>query len=112
MKEIHCQEPWFSKIKNGHKTVEGRKFSQKYASLKPGEIVRFHCDNNSFLTEVIKIVPYKSLEEYLDIEGFENVLPGVKTFEEAVDVYLGFNNNENVYHAGGFLAIHIKTLDA
>lgn len=109
MKEIHCQEPWFSKIKNGLKTIEGRKFSDKYASLKPGEILRFYCENNSFLTEVVKVVPYRSVEEYLDTEGFENVLPGTKTFEEALDIYLGFHNNET-NHPGGFLAIHIKTL--
>lgn len=110
MKEIHCQEPWFSKIKNGLKTVEGRKFSDKYASLKPGEIVKFHCENNSFLTEVIKVIPYRSIEEYLHIEGFENVLPGIKTFEEALDVYLGFSSNGNTNHPGGFLAIHVKKL--
>ena len=110
MKEIHCQEPWFSKIKNGLKTIEGRKFSEKYASLKPGEIVRFHCDDNSFLTEVVKVVPYNSLEEYLHIEGVENVLPGIKSFEEALEIYLGFNSNENATFNGGFLAIHIKKL--
>lgn len=110
MKEIQCQEPWFSKIKKGLKTVEGRKFSDKYASLKPGEIVRFHCADNSFLTEVVKVIPYQSLEEYLHVEGFEKVLPGIESFQEAIDVYLGFNNNDNVNYTGGFLAIHIKIL--
>jgi ASC-1-like (ASCH) protein len=108
MKEIHCQEPWFSKIKNGFKKVEGRKFSSKYASLTPGELLKFYCGQDSFVTEVIKVVKYPSLEEYLATEGFEKALPGAQSFQEAVNIYLEFNNRDALEKAGGFLAIHIK----
>jgi ASC-1-like (ASCH) protein len=111
MKEIHCKEPWFSKIKQGYKTVEGRKFSNKFASLKSGEILKFYSDSDSFLTQVIKVVPYKSLDEYLHKEGISKVLPGVENFQEALDIYLGFNSQEDLESASGFLAIHIKVIE-
>lgn len=111
MKEIHCEEPWFTKIKQGVKTVEGRKFSNKLASLKSGEILKFCCANNSLLTQVVKVVPYKSIDEYLHSEGFSKVLPGIESFQEALDVFLGYNNNEGQDTSGGFLAIHIKVME-
>jgi ASC-1-like (ASCH) protein len=111
MKEIHCEEPWFTKIKQGIKTVEGRKFSNKFASLKSGEILKFCCDSQSFLTQVVKVVPYKSLDAYLHSEGISKVLPGIENFHEALEVYLGYNTNEDLDAAGGFLAIHIKVME-
>lgn len=111
MNEIHCQDPWFSKIRDGVKKIEGRKNCEKYASLQPGEVVKFYCDQKSFLAEVVKVVKYPNLEDYLTIEGIENALPGVKSFNEAVDIYLGFNSREKLNKAGGFLAIHINVID-
>ena len=111
MKRIHCQEPWFSKIKQGLKTVEGRKFSAKYASLHPGEIIEMHCDTGSFLVEVLKVITYKSVEEYLHSEGFDRVLPGIASFEHALEVYLQYNSRDELKTAGGFLALHLKLLD-
>jgi len=108
MIKIHCQEPWFSKIKNGIKKIEGRKYSPKYASLQPGEIVAFYNDQDSFLVEVVKIVTYETLEDYLTTEGIQNALPGIASFDDAVNVYLGFNSREVLRAANGFLAIHVK----
>lgn len=104
---IHCQEPWFSKIRAGLKTVEGRKFNAKYANLKPGDLLEFYCGSDSFLTEVVAVTIYKSLEEYLEKEGLQNVLPGVHSFEDAVQVYLQYSTREEL-DAGGFLGIHVR----
>jgi len=61
MLRIHCQEPWFSKIRSGLKKVEGRKHNNKYFQLKPGDLLEFYCDEKSFLTEVIEVKAYKLL---------------------------------------------------
>lgn len=110
--KIHCQEPWFSEIKHGRKTVEGRKLSSKYANLKPDQIVRFYCGDDSFEVKIVKVVLYKSLEEYLLVEGVEKVLPGIVSVEDAVNVYLQYNSREELEKAGGFLAIHFKVINA
>jgi len=109
--KMHCQEPWFSEIKHGRKTVEGRKLSHKYSNLKPDQIVRFYCCDDSFEVKIVKIVQYKSLEEYLLIEGVEKVLPGIESFEDAVNVYLQYNSCEELEKAGGFLAVHLKVIN-
>lgn len=110
MLRIHCQEPWFSKIRSGLKKVEGRKFHDKYSNLCPGDLLEFYCDGESFLTEVTSIKYYKTLEEYLTIEGYQNVLPGVASFEDAIDMYLQYNSREDLLKAGSFLGIHIKII--
>jgi ASC-1-like (ASCH) protein len=112
MHEIHCQEPWFSKIRSGIKKVEGRKYSAKYSALQSGEILKFYCNQESFLAEVVKVIRYSNLEKYLTAEGITNVLPGVKSYSEALEIYLGFNTNEKIQQAGGFLAIHLKIIPA
>ncbi len=110
--KIHCQEPWFSAIKYGRKTVEGRKLSPKYANLKPGQTVRFYCGSDSFNVQIIKVVKYQTLEQYLQTEGFSNVLPGVVCLEDALKVYLQYNSKEALEKAGGFLAIHLKVINS
>ena len=110
--KMHCQEPWFSAIKHGRKTVEGRKLSPKYANLKPDQTVHFYCDDDSFELKIVKVVQYKSLEDYLLIECVEKVLPGIASFEDAVNVYLQYNSREELAKAGGFLAIHLKVFNA
>lgn len=108
MQRIHCEEPWFSKIKDGSKTVEGRKFSAKYCALRPGDTLEFFCEGDSFLTEVVEVKHYQTLEEYLSAEGYQNVLPGINSFADALEVYLQYNSREDLNVAGGFLGIHVK----
>lgn len=105
---VHCQEPWFSKIKSGVKRIEGRKYSPKYSGLKTGELLEFYCNTQNFIAEVIEVKSYKTLEEYLKTEGYQYALPGVNSFQEAVEVYLQYNSREELNKADGFLAIHIK----
>ncbi|HCI48460.1 MAG TPA: hypothetical protein DEZ09_01220 [Holosporales bacterium] len=105
---IHCQEPWFSKIRAGIKTIEGRNYSDKYAQLQPGDLLEFYFNDQSFMTEVIKVKSYPTLEEYLEIEGYEKVLPAVTSFQEAMDIYLQYNSRAELEQAGRFLAIHVK----
>ena len=76
--------------------------------MQPGQLVTFYCDNDSFLAEIIKVVKYATLDDYLMIEGIQNALPGIASFHDAVDVYLGFNSREQIQKSGGFLAIHVQ----
>ena len=112
MLKIHCQEPWFSKIKSGIKKIEGRKYSDKYASLQSGEVVMFYCNDDSFLVEIVKVVAYPTVEEYIKTEGVSRVLPGIASFNDALNVYLGFNSKEQIQKSGGFLAIHVRVKES
>ncbi len=108
--ELHCQEPWFSFIQSGKKIVEGRKNLPKFAQWKPGDILDFYCDGKSFRTRIIDMRRYKTLEYYLTTETLECVMPGVKTLEEGVAVYLQWSTRIEI-EKYGFLAIEIQVLN-
>lgn len=110
MQRIHCQDPWFSKIKSGVKKIEGRKRSDKYLSLKPGDLLEFHYKDESFITKVNKVSEYPDLEAYLRSEGFQKALPGVSSLEKAMEIYHSWNDPESLRKSGGFLAIHIQVV--
>jgi ASC-1-like (ASCH) protein len=44
--------PTFDLIKNGIKTVEGRKHSDKYLKYKVDDILIFHCNGQSLKTQI------------------------------------------------------------
>lgn len=103
---LHVQEPFFSQLKDGSKTVEGRCAVGAYNSFLPGDIVLF----NDMLAQVVKVVNrYKSFEEMLEAEGLNAVLPGVMSVMEGVLIYRQFYTEEKE-RLGGVLAIHVQTL--
>ncbi|XP_021609719.1 uncharacterized protein LOC110613089 isoform X2 [Manihot esculenta] len=76
--ELDVQEPFFTQLRDGMKTVEGRCAVGDY--------------NNSMfkLEEDPDVHRYASFAEMLEVEGLEKVLPGVKTIDEGVKVYRRF----------------------
>lgn len=112
---IVCDEPWFTKIRNGEKHVEGRKNNEKYRTLYPGDTINFVSDKGAmFKAEVLKVEHYKDLYEYLDKVGYQKALPhsSVNSYADAVEVYKKFGNSDDqVATAGGFLGIFVKVID-
>jgi len=90
--ELNIQEPYFSLIKNGQKTVEGRLGKDKYFTFKQGDNVVF---NGGLEIEIKNIVKYKSFKEMLIFEGLKNVLPEVQTLEEGEQIYYKFYKKED-----------------
>jgi len=90
--ELNVQEPYFSLIKNGQKTVEGRLGKDKYFAFKQGDKLVF---NGDLETEIKTMVKYKSFREMLLFEGLKNVLPEVQTLEEGEQIYYQFYTKED-----------------
>ncbi|KAD6453379.1 hypothetical protein E3N88_08084 [Mikania micrantha] len=76
--ELHVQEPFFSQLKDGHKTVEGR-CAVGANRFKPGSLILF---NKCLLLEVQDVHWYASFSDMLAAEGLAKVLPGVETIKE------------------------------
>lgn len=56
-------------------------------------------------TIIKSIILYESLEEYLKIEGYDNVLPYTQNFDNALSIYNRVvRKNENLYCAN--MVIH------
>ena len=104
---IHCEEPWFSLIRQGKKTVEGRKNTHSYRKIKPGDQINFMNGTDSFLASVLEIRKYPSLDEYFKDVTLEKALPGVSTVDEGKNIYYEWNPEEKIREFG-FLGIFVK----
>ncbi|XP_034685596.1 uncharacterized protein LOC117914382 isoform X3 [Vitis riparia] len=89
--ELHVQEPFFSQLKDGLKIIEGRCAVGDYNRIGSGALILF---NKCLVLEV----------QLLESEGLAEVLPGVKTIEEGVQIYRKFYTKEKE-RSNGVLAI-------
>lgn len=104
---IHCDEPWFSYIRQGIKPVEGRKGTHTYKKIKVGDKINFSNGQESFIADVTEIREYDSIEKYLEDVTLEKALPGIKSIEEGLNVYYQWSTEEKIRQYG-FLGIFIK----
>ena len=80
---IHCEDPWFFHIRQGIKTVEGRKGTPSYKKIKAGDRINFSNGTDSFIAVVTEIRDYDSIEKYLEDVSLDKALPGIKTIKKA-----------------------------
>jgi len=106
---IHCEDPWFSYIREGVKPVEGRKKTHTYTKIKTGDQINFSNGNESFIADVTEIREYDSIENYLDDVTLEKALPGVKSIKEALTIYSQWSTEEQIRQYG-FLGIFVKPI--
>jgi len=104
---IHCADPWFSYIRKGIKTVEGRKKTHTYEKIRVGDQIHFTNGQDSFLANVIEIREYDSLEKYLEDVTLEKALPGTKSLAEGLSIYYQWSTEEQIRQYG-FLGIFVK----
>ncbi|MBA3958287.1 MAG: ASCH domain-containing protein [Parachlamydiaceae bacterium] len=104
---IHCDDPWFSYIRQGIKPVEGRKKTHTYQRIQVGDKINFSNGQESFLADVTEIREYQSIEEYLEDVTLEKALPGTKTMEEGLQIYYQWSPEEKIRQYG-FLGIFVK----
>ncbi|KAK7325084.1 hypothetical protein VNO77_29153 [Canavalia gladiata] len=102
--ELHVQEPFFSQLNDGLKTIEGRCASAKYDRIESGNLILF---NKSVVFEVQGVRWYPTFYDMLEAEGLGKVLPGVESVEEGVKVYRRFYT-EDKEQENGVLAIIVS----
>lgn len=109
---LHISEPWFTYIKNGQKIAEGRPKKGKFNNYKVGDILTIFNNklNSNYNVEIIEILKYNTFYEMLKDLGIENVLPGIKTLDDGVNVYRQWYS-EDVEKKFHVIAIKIKLLD-
>ncbi len=87
----HLSEPWFTLVKLGIKTCEGRLNKGDFAEMKPGDFIIFENDDLGFQrivrVKIVSIEYYDSFEAYLYNEALEQCLPGIDSIEEGASVY-------------------------
>lgn len=107
----HRVEPYFTFLKNGQKTVEGRVREGKYCNIKPGdEIDVFNVEETeSVLVSVKRVACYKSIKDMLTKEGVKKLLPDMETIDQGVEVYRNFYTPEQEKKFG-VVAIEVERL--
>ena len=95
----NISEPWFSLIKVGLKTVEGRLNKGDFASLIKGDCIKLVNTELGFMRDytikITSIHKYISFREYLEKEKLEKCLPGIDTIEDGVKVYYKYYLKED-----------------
>ncbi|XP_044499980.1 uncharacterized protein LOC123221253 [Mangifera indica] len=104
--ELDVQEPFFSMIKDGLKTVEGRCAIGDYNRLEPGLTILL---NKCMMLQVESVRHYASFSELLEAESLVKILPGVKTVEEGMQIYRNLYAEEKEM-LNGVLAICVSKL--
>ncbi|XP_074320064.1 uncharacterized protein LOC141656870 isoform X2 [Silene latifolia] len=99
--ELHVQEPYFTQLKDGLKTVEGRCAVGNYNRIGWGDLIFF---NKCLMLEVQDVRRHASFYKMLEAESLEKVLPGVLTIEEGEQIYRNFYSKEKE-QSNGVLAI-------
>ncbi|KAK1379349.1 ASCH domain-containing protein [Heracleum sosnowskyi] len=100
---LHVRQPFFSHLKDGLKTVEGRCAVGDYTRMSPGALILF---NKCLVLQVQDVCKYASFSEMLEAESIEKVLPGVKALEQGVQIYRNFYPEEKE-RLSGVLAIRV-----
>jgi len=92
----HRAEPYFTFLKKGQKTIEGRIKKGWYRFVKPGDhiIVYNEEETDSIETLVTDVRTYSSIREMLRHEQLKKLLPDVNTVEQGVKVFKKFYTNE------------------
>ncbi|KAK3414473.1 hypothetical protein EUGRSUZ_H00340 [Eucalyptus grandis] len=102
--ELHVQEPYFTQLKDGLKTIEGRCAHGNYTRIVSGDLILF---NKCLVLEVQDVRWYASFFEMLSAESLSEVLPGVNSIDEGVQVYRKFYPEEKE-KSNGVLAIGVS----
>lgn len=92
---LHVSEPWFSLIKNGKKTIEGR-LNRDPTKYKVGDTLIIK-NKDTIELKITALTTYKSFKEMLEKEGLDKVLPdeSVKTIEDGINIYYKFYKPED-----------------
>ena len=100
----NVSEPWFSLIKIGAKTVEGRLNKGEFASMRPGDKIIFSNDQlpfpRQFTVQITGIKKYANFKEYLQKETLPSCLPGIKKLEEGLAIYHMYYTPEDAERFG------------
>ena len=116
---MEVEEPWWTLIRSGLKTVEGRENSPKWSSVKVGDTIKIVNKGKFYYVNVSNINeyppspghknPFHPLFDYLLTEGLYNALPGFVTIDEGLKVYLKWSKWDEI-EKYGFRGFHIEVL--
>uniref|UniRef100_A0A9I9DRA0 ASCH domain-containing protein n=1 Tax=Cucumis melo TaxID=3656 RepID=A0A9I9DRA0_CUCME len=89
--DLYIDEPFFTQLKDGQKTIEGKYALGKYDRLEPGMLIIF---NKCLLFEILDIRRYVSFSDMLESENLQSILPGIESINEGLQILKSLNREE------------------
>lgn len=110
MLQLSLKQNYFDAINSGIKTVEGRLNGHKFKDLRPGMQIIFSSvdTDETIICAVASIHVYATFKDMLIDQGLENMLPGVTSLEQGVDLYESFEGYRDGVKKVGAVAIVIQ----
>lgn len=105
---LSIRDPWLFYIQKGIKTVEGRRGGPTKYNDWLNKTVSFYNDKRKIPVKVIAVRHYLTLDDFLDAEGWEKVMPGIESRKEVKRLYNEFYTDESIKEAGGMVAIQVE----
>lgn len=107
----HRAEPYFTFVKNGQKTIEGRIKKGWYQFVRSGDHIIVYNEEETDSVEVLVrgVRTYSSIKEMLEKEQIKKLLPNVETTEEGIAVYKRFYT-EKQQKEFGVVAIEVERI--
>lgn len=105
----HRKEPYFTFVKNGQKTIEGRLRKGKYAKIQSGDIIEVNNEDETEKIDVLvkRVAYYRSIKEMLTSEPLKRILPNVNTIDQGINAYREFYSPEQEKEFG-MVAIEVE----
>ena len=107
----HRNEPYFTFLKNGQKTIEGRIKKGKYTDIAPKDHIVVSKKESTETIEVlvIGVRTYKTFKEMLSHEPLQKVLPNTNSIDAGAAIYRQFYSAEQEKQYG-VVAIEITLI--
>lgn len=109
----HVREPWFSLIRDGKKTREGRLNGGDFRQMVEGDVIEFYNNDSgpleAFEVEIIGKRMYDTVRQFL-LSELSNALPGVDDVEQGIKVYRQFFTAE-AESRYGVVSIEVRVLE-
>jgi len=114
---LEVQEPWLEYIDNGTKNTDARVGNLEDYKKYLNKYVLLYSDKRNVWVKITDMFHYKTLNSYLDKEGWYNAAPNVQSKKEATEYYKSiadFKNckvysKDNVRISGGIVVLVIRT---
>ncbi|XP_022145214.1 uncharacterized protein LOC111014716 isoform X3 [Momordica charantia] len=104
--ELYVDEPFFTQLKDGQKSIEAKYDLGKYDRLEPGMLIMF---NKCLVFEISDVRRYVSFSDMLESENLQSILPGVESIDEGLQI-IKYLNIEDEEMADCVLAICISSV--
>lgn len=115
--DLFMQDPWYDLVGSGKKTLEVRiGGADKWADLVGKTIKCKNGKEKKMLVQVLARRHYNTLDEMLDKEKVDHIIPGAKNKTAAKETLMSFVNKagETIYHkdrveaGGGIVVFELK----